>query len=463
MSANSDSDSATKLTAPRLLAGQSLKHFRLESVLGEGGMGVVYRAHDSRLHRLVAVKLLPFELTADAERKQRFLQEARAAARISHPAIAQIYDADEQEGVTFIVMELVEGKTVRELIRNKELDHLGAIDVGAQAADGLAKAHELGIVHRDIKPANVMLTPDGHVKILDFGLAKLLDLGAGSLDQPQMAQTQSGMVMGTPAYKSPEQVRGVPVDFRADIFSLGVLLFEMATGKSPFQRDNFMDTLHAVTFDDTPQMKSIRDHVPDELQRIVSRCLRKRADDRYANARLLAEDLRLLKRDTEAGLSPKTSWRQRLLEAWEQLRHLPPGRYVWLGVGAVGLGLALYLSISRIGTGGLVFLSVAALLLYRHVRNSPHKAQEMFVQRVAKIPEVRVIAFQDHRATVVVERPLAQLYGRINHRLRVCNQKPFFGQPMTVSILHEVSAEQLQKLLAGPGVEYVRADVMEKR
>src|SRR5512135_725561 len=141
--------------SPQLTAGHMLKHFRVEGLVGEGGMGLVYRAYDSRLHRPVAVKVLPQALTSDTERKQRFLQEARAAARISHPAVAQVFDADEENGVTFIVMELVEGKTVRQLIENRELDLLGAMDIAIQVADGLAKAHELGIVHRDVKPANV--------------------------------------------------------------------------------------------------------------------------------------------------------------------------------------------------------------------------------------------------------------------------------------------------------------------
>ncbi|MEK7677479.1 MAG: protein kinase [Verrucomicrobiota bacterium] len=434
-----------------------------------GGMGLVYRAYDTRLHRPVAVKLLSAELTSDPERKQRLLQEARAAASISHPAIAQIFYVDEEKGVTFVVMELVEGKTVRDLVLNRELDLLGAIDIAIQVADGLAKAHERGIVHRDIKPANVMLTRDGHVKILDFGLAKLLDPtrdqgpdGTQRLDPTQMAQTQPGVVMGTPAYMSPEQVRGVPVDFRADIFSLGVLLFEMATGQSPFRRENFLDSLHAVAFDETPPMNSIRAPIPDELQRIVSRCLRKRPEDRHPNARLLVEELRLLRRNTEAGVAYRTTWWKRMVDAWDRLRHLPPSRYAWFAAGTASLALALYLSISQIGMWGLVFVVLAGLYLYRHVRNRPQRMQEWFVQRVAKIPEVRLIAFQDRQVTVVVDRPVAQLYGRINAYSSACNRKLYSGQPMTVSILHDVSPEQLRKMLASPGVQYVRDDAIEE-
>jgi eukaryotic-like serine/threonine-protein kinase len=320
MAKDTDSKCETKILAPRLATGQSLKHFQLESVLGEGGMGVVYRANDTQLCRPVAVKVLPSELTSEPERKQRFLQEARAAARINHPAVAKIFYVDEQDGVTFIVMELVEGKTVRELIQTGELDLLGAVDIVVQAAEGLAKAHELGIVHRDIKPANIMVTADGHAKILDFGLAKLLDRSPKTTAAIPPAEaspaltTQPGVVMGTAAYMSPEQVRGAPLDGRSDIFSLGVLLFEMATGQSPFQRESFVDSLHAVAYDEPPPLVSLRSHLPEELQRIVSRCLRKRPEDRYADAHLLARDLRQLRRSTEAGLAPRTDWRVRIVD-----------------------------------------------------------------------------------------------------------------------------------------------------
>ena len=466
---HSDPNNASeKTTAPsQPLTGQMLKQFRLEGLLGEGGMGLVYRAYDTRLHRPVAVKLLSSEVTSDPERKQRFFQEARAAARISHPAVAQIFDADEQGGSTFIVMELVEGKTVQQLVQERELDLLGAMDISIQVAEGLAKAHELGIVHRDIKPANVMRTADGHVKILDFGLAKLLDFspmagpaGTQRMEESQMARTRTGIVMGTPAYMSPEQVRGLPVDLRADIFALGVMLFEMATGQSPFQRENFMDALHAAAFEETPSMAAIRPQVPEELQRIVARCLRKRAEDRYPNTRLLAEDLRRIRRDTEAGRAPRIEWRQRLSHAWDELRELSPARVVWYGAGLLGLILALYWSVSRIGTGTAVFLFLAGFFLYRHVRNRPQRLREQFVRRVSNIPEVRVIAIQGHQISVIIDHPVPQLYGRLHAHLSACNGKLYFGEPMTLAILHELTAEQTRSLLGSPGVQYVRDDAV---
>ena len=194
-------DARAKTVVLHPLVGQTLGQYRIEGVLGQGGMGVVYRAHDLKLQRPVALKLLPAELTGDPERRKRFLLEARAAARISHPAIAQVYDVDEHDGTIFIAMELVEGKTVQDVIGSRELDLLGAIDITLQVASGLAKAHDAGIVHRDIKPANVIQTPDGHVKILDFGLAKLLDPETTTLapaggvhDFSTLAQTQIGAV-----------------------------------------------------------------------------------------------------------------------------------------------------------------------------------------------------------------------------------------------------------------------------
>jgi serine/threonine protein kinase len=469
MGTDSDSKCDTKILAPRLATGQTLKHFQLESILGEGGMGVVYRANDTQLCRPVAVKVLPSQLTSDAERKQRFLQEARAAARINHPAVAQIFYVDEQDGVTFLVMELVEGKTVRDLIQAGGMDLLGIVDVVTQAAEGLAKAHELGIVHRDIKPANIMVTGDGHVKILDFGLAKLLDSSPASSPSPSPAvgspalTTVPGLVMGTAAYMSPEQVRGARLDGRADIFSLGVLLFEMATGQSPFQRESFVDTLHAVAFDEPPPLASLRGHLPEQLQRIISHCLKKRPEDRYPDARLLARDLRELRRSTEAGLAPRTSWQVRLMDTWERVRHSPPSQYIWYAAGLGVGGVALYYSLARLSTGGAVSLAVALLLIYRHLRNRPQRLQEAFVRRVAKIPEVRLVTVHGRQFTVVVDRPVAQLYARINQHLQNSNRKLYFGEPMTVSIVHSLSTDNAQQLLAGSGVQFVRNDLLRER
>jgi serine/threonine protein kinase len=447
------------------LVGQTVHQYRVERVLGQGGMGVVYHAQDTKLQRPVALKLLSSELVGDEERRRRFLREARAAARVSHPAIAQVYDVDEYEGATFIAMEWVEGKTVRELIRARELDLLGAIDIAIQVADGLAKAHEMGIIHRDIKPANVMVTRDGHAKILDFGLAKWV-AAADTTGQPKpgqphdltLTQTQLGQVMGTAAYMSPEQVKGQPVDARSDLFSLGVMLFEMTTAELPFQRPTMMETLHAVAFDDTPSVTAIRQDLPLGLQRVVARCLQKRPEDRYADARGLAHDLRALRRDTESGLLRPADWRERALSAWDRMAHLNRTQWTWVAFSAAVLVSALYLLMANVGAGTFIVFAFTVLLMVRHVRNRPQRMLEQFTRAVAKIPEVRVIAAQEGKITVVVDRAPGQLYGRVNQHLNAANRKLFTGKPLTAMIRDDLTPDEVRQLLTGPGVQYVRED-----
>jgi serine/threonine protein kinase len=450
------------------LIGRTLSQYRIEGFLGQGGMGVVYRARDQKLQRPVALKVLPADLTADQERRKRFMLEARAAARISHPAIAQIYDVDEQEGTIFIAMELVEGKTIRTLIENRELDLLGAIDIALQVAGGLAKAHEAGILHRDIKPANVIQTPDGHVKILDFGLAKLLDpetssvtLAGGGGSSSTLAQTQVGLLKGTPTYMSPEQVKGERLDARSDIFSLGVMLFEMTTGEVPFSRATAVETMHAIAFAETPALNSIRPNLPVGLRQIVSKCLQKRPEDRYPDARSLVEELRVLRRETESGLVRKISLKDRVDETLDRLRHLKPAECAWLAGGMLVLASVIYILSAKAGSlPQLLTLAVAALWIYRSIRNQPRKMSELFARKVAKIPEVRLIVCVDRKITVGVDRAVGQLYGRINAQLSQCNRKLFFGQPMSVVIRDDLSSEETRQLLAGGGVQYVRDDVI---
>jgi serine/threonine protein kinase len=461
-------DQPTQTVVLHPLVGQTVHQYHVERILGQGGMGVVYHAHDTKLQRPVALKLLSVELVGDEERRRRFLREARAAARVIHPAIAQVYDVDEYEGAMFIAMEWVEGKTVRELIRDRELDLLGAVDIAIQVADGLAKAHAMGIIHRDIKPANVMVTRDGHAKILDFGLAKSISAsestGISTPARPSdltLTQTQMGRVMGTAAYMSPEQVKGLPVDARSDLFSLGVMLFEMTTSELPFRRGTMMETLQAVAFDDTPSVQSIRQDLPFDLHRIVARCLQKRAEERYADARALTHDLRALRRDTESGLTRTTNWRQRALNAWDSIAHLDRKQWTWVGVSAAILATALYLFMANVGVAGFLFFSFVALLMVRHVRNRPQRMLEQFTRAAARIPEVRVITAQESRITVVVDRAPAQLYGRLNQHLNAANRKLFTGKPMTAAIRYDLTSEELRQLLAGPGVQYVREDAAQ--
>jgi len=464
-------DPRTKTIVLEPLLGQSFNQYRIEGFLGQGGMGVVYRARDLKLQRPVALKLLPPDLTTDPERRKRFLLEARAAARVSHPAIAQIYDVDEHDGAIFIAMELVEGKTVRALIEGRELDLLGAIDIAFQVAGGLANAHSAGILHRDIKPANIIQTPDGHVKILDFGLAKLLSPDTSTLlleessdNALALAQTQTGSLKGTPAYMSPEQVRGERLDARSDIFSLGLMLFEMATGEVPFPRDTPVEMMHAIAFAETPDLNKVRPNLPARLGRIVSKCLQKRPENRYPDARSLLEELKVLRRETESGRLQKIALKERLDETLDRLRHLQPRDYAWLAGALLVVACMIYLLAAKSGSGPqLLPLGIALLLIYRKLRDQPRKLSELFARKVAKIPEVRLIVCVESKIIVSVDRAVGQLYGRINQELNDCNRKLFFGPLMSVVIRDDFSPEETRQLLTSAGVQYVRDDAIQVR
>ena len=464
-------DPQTKTVFLNSLVGQSLNQYRIEGLLGQGGMGVVYRARDLKLERPVALKVLPDDLTTDQERRKRFMLEARAAARISHPAIAQVYDVDEHAGTIFIAMELVEGKTVRALIDNGELDLLGAIDIAYQVAGGLAKAHAAGILHRDIKPANVIQTPDGHVKILDFGIAKLLNpdsstlmLAASGDSSVSMAQTQTGLLKGTPAYMSPEQLKGERLDARSDIFALGIMLFEMATGKVPFPRATMLEMIQAILFAETPDMNSIRPNLPLNLRRIVSKCLQKRPEDRYSDARALLEELKLLRREMESGVARKPTLKDRINETLDRLRHLKRADYVWLVGIILVVACVIYVVTAKSGSiPQLLALSIGLLLVYRRIRDQPRRLSELFARKVAKIPEVRLIVYAESKFIVGTDRAAGQLYGRINQELNRCNRKLFFGPPMSVAIRDDLTAQEIRQLLAGAGVQYVRDDATQAR
>src|SRR5262245_29274269 len=230
------------------LVGRSLGSYKILSPLGAGGMGEVYRARDSRLDRFVALKVLPAEVATDAERMQRFVREAKAASALNHPNVAHIYEIGEAESVSFIAMEYVEGQTLAAKVNGHPLEIHEIVEIASQIADALDEAHSKGITHRDIKPANVMLTSRGQVKVLDFGLAKITRDQArpATSDISTMTKTEPGVVMGTMPYMSPEQALGREVDHRSDLFSLGVVLYEMATGRLPFTGANSSETLDLI-------------------------------------------------------------------------------------------------------------------------------------------------------------------------------------------------------------------------
>jgi eukaryotic-like serine/threonine-protein kinase len=285
-----DYDTALKMS---LSPGARLGPYEILAPLGAGGMGEVYRARDTRLGRAVAIKVLPGEFSGDPARLQRFRNEARAASALSHPNIVTIHEIGESDSTSFIVMELVEGKSLRELLAAGPLAPRKALGIAAQIADGLARAHAAGIIHRDLKPENVIVTPDGLVKILDFGLAKLLP-GLSDLTQAiaqENVPTRPGMILGTVSYMSPEQARGSAVDFRSDQFALGATLYEMLTGQRAFHRETAAQTLAAIIEDDPEPVATLNPKVPVPLRWITERCLAKDPAERYASTFDLARDL----------------------------------------------------------------------------------------------------------------------------------------------------------------------------
>jgi uncharacterized protein (TIGR02996 family) len=285
------------------MIGKTISHYRIVEKLGSGGMGEVYLAEDSRLERNVAFKILPPHLADDEGRRSRFEAEAKAASAINHPNITHIYDVGEAGGVHFIAMEYVEGVDLGSKLTSAPLDVNDILDFGAQTADALAEAHDRGIVHRDIKPGNIMLNPRGQVKVLDFGLAKLRTPWGDVHDDEAVTQnmTQPGVVMGTVRYMSPEQALGKVMDARTDVFSLGVVLYELATGHAPFAGETPTETITKITRDQPPPIRMVNASIPDELERIIRKCLEKDPGRRYQSMRDLAVDLRNLKRDTESG------------------------------------------------------------------------------------------------------------------------------------------------------------------
>ncbi|HSQ19475.1 MAG TPA: protein kinase [Blastocatellia bacterium] len=289
----------------------TIAHYTIVRRIGAGGMGEVYLAEDTRLHRKVALKILPAELASNKDRMRRFEQEATAAAALNHPNIAHIYEIGQQDGMQFIALEFIDGHTLRELIHGKQTELSKLLRYLQHVAEGLSKAHAAGIVHRDLKPDNIMITRDGHAKILDFGLAKLIEpelaTGAGGdLTDAETAimeqQTTPGMVMGTFGYMSPEQAQGKTneIDQRSDVFSFGCILFEAVTRRKPFEGESAIKSLHKIVYEPAPSITDLEPTAPAELQRIARRCLAKDKEERYQTIKDVAIDLKQLRNEMKA-------------------------------------------------------------------------------------------------------------------------------------------------------------------
>jgi serine/threonine protein kinase len=283
---------------------QRISHYQLLKKLGEGGMAEVFLAEDTRLNRKVALKLLQAQFTPDEERLNRFRQEARAASSLNHPGILTVFDIGEVDSVHFIATEYVEGETLRQRIHRGRLDLIDVLDIATQVASALAVAHQAGIVHRDVKPENIMVRPDGYVKLLDFGIAKLTEQPNPPSDTKSEGaspvHTQPGLILGSPRYMSPEQVRGLEVDARTDIFSVGVVIYEMAAGRPPFEGSTLSDVVAAVLLQEPVELKQRRPASPIELERVLFKALKKDRRERYQTAADMLGDLKRIRQQVES-------------------------------------------------------------------------------------------------------------------------------------------------------------------
>jgi len=280
-----------------LSANTTLSHYRIVSKIGAGGMGEVYLAEDLWLDRRVAIKLLPAESAADEQANKRLIREAKAAAKLDHPNICSVYEVGEADGRSFIAMQYVEGETLYSRLKRKPIELRESLDIAIQIADALAEAHSSGIIHRDIKPQNIIITSRGQSKVMDFGLAKVLESKSltESTAETESLLTDPGTILGTVPYMSPEQVRGQSLDARSDIFSFGAVLYEMISGRQPFAAESAAATLSAILTQEPSPVARYSTQAPEELQRILRKCLEKDRERRYQTVRDLAIDLENLR------------------------------------------------------------------------------------------------------------------------------------------------------------------------
>ena len=380
------------------LSGRTISHYRILKQLGAGGMGEVYLAEDTQLERTVAIKILPSEVASDQERMRRFVREAKAASAIDHPNIVHVYEISSADGIQFIAMQYVEGNTLRSKINGQPLPTEELLKTAIQITDALSEAHNRGIIHRDLKPPNIMITPKGHVKLLDFGLARIEKSASG--EDSQMAtqsKTESGVVVGTVAYMSPEQAMGNKIDHRTDIFSLGIVLYEMATGRPPFIGKNPTDTIDRIVHSQPESIARLNYEAPQELERIIRKCMEKDPERRYQSASEINIDLSNLKRDLDSTESKPLTARSHLnrnsveVPATKRKYWIPVA--ILLALAAIA-GFAIYRSRQASGEA----LRAIAVLPFKNVNLDPKTEYlsdgitDSIINNVSQIRQVRVMA-----------------------------------------------------------------------
>jgi serine/threonine protein kinase/tetratricopeptide (TPR) repeat protein len=393
-----------------LQPGTQLGHYEITSLLGSGGMGEVYAAKDHRLGRDIAIKVLREDLATDPERLRRFEQEARSASALNHPNIITIHDIGKHDATPYIAMEFVEGKTLREMLTEGPLPIKKLLQLGTQIAEGLAKAHSAGIIHRDLKPENLMVTSDGYVKILDFGLAKLMPeaVDYGSEEATVTRElTRAGVILGTVGYMSPEQASGQPLDHRSDQFSFGSILYEMATGKIPFRRETAARMLAAIIEGEPEPVAGVNPNVPPHLRVIIERCLAKEPVERYESTGDLARELKTV---------PETP------SAWRARR-----RFLWAAAGLLVAFLAIALGSNLVrlwnqisGRAGPASIESIAVLPLQNLSGDPEQEYfadgmtEALITDLAKIGALKVISRSSAMKYKGTDKPLAEIARELN-------------------------------------------------